>query len=147
MPNVLTKSGHLHEIHILVYSDISVLVRQESFYSMCFSWGRVSINNWLSSYLYPKYITAMTQFTPLNCEPWEHGFCYTCKNPIYLFHIIIWTDAGIFVIRTLGTNFSEILSQFHAFSLKNEFQNINCNCEMVVVLLWAQCVKAIRHRR
>ena len=29
---------------------------------------------------------------------------------------IIWTNAGILLIRTLGTNFSEILSTIHAFS-------------------------------
>ena len=31
---------------------------------------------------------------------------------------IIWTNAGILSIRTLGTNFSEILSEIHAFSFK-----------------------------
>ena len=31
---------------------------------------------------------------------------------------IIWTNAGILLIRTLGTNFSEILSAIHAFSFK-----------------------------
>ena len=31
---------------------------------------------------------------------------------------IIWTNAGILLIRTLGTNFSEILSEIHAFSYK-----------------------------
>ena len=31
---------------------------------------------------------------------------------------IIWTNAGILVIRTLGTNFSEILSKIHTFSFK-----------------------------
>ena len=29
---------------------------------------------------------------------------------------IIWTDAGILLIRPLGTNLSEILIQIHAFS-------------------------------
>ena len=29
---------------------------------------------------------------------------------------IIWTNAGILLIRTLGTNFSEIWSKFHKFS-------------------------------
>ena len=28
---------------------------------------------------------------------------------------IIWTNAGILLIRTLGTNFSEILIQIHTF--------------------------------
>ena len=31
---------------------------------------------------------------------------------------IIWTNAGILLIRTLATNFSEILSEIHAFSFK-----------------------------
>ena len=29
---------------------------------------------------------------------------------------IIWTNAGILLIRTLGTNFSEILCEIHSFS-------------------------------
>ena len=31
-------------------------------------------------------------------------------------HAIIWTNAGILLIRTLGTNFSEILGEIHSFS-------------------------------
>ena len=31
---------------------------------------------------------------------------------------IIWINAGILLIRTLGTNFSEILSKIHPFSFK-----------------------------
>ena len=31
---------------------------------------------------------------------------------------IIWTNAGILLIRTLGTNFSEILCEIHTFSFK-----------------------------
>ena len=31
---------------------------------------------------------------------------------------IIWTNAGIFLIQTLGANFSEILSEIRAFSFK-----------------------------
>ena len=31
---------------------------------------------------------------------------------------IIWTNAGILLIRTPGTNFSEIISEMHAFSFK-----------------------------
>ena len=30
----------------------------------------------------------------------------------------IWTNAGILLIRTLGTNFSELLSEVHIFSFK-----------------------------
>ena len=33
--------------------------------------------------------------------------------------VIIWTNAGILSIRTLGTNFSEILREIHIFSFKN----------------------------
>ena len=29
---------------------------------------------------------------------------------------IIWTNAGVLLIRTLGTNFSEILGEIHSFS-------------------------------
>ena len=31
---------------------------------------------------------------------------------------IIWTNAGILLIRTLATNFSEILGKIHSFSFK-----------------------------
>ena len=31
---------------------------------------------------------------------------------------IIWTNDGILLIRTLGTNFSEILNEIHSFSFK-----------------------------
>ena len=31
---------------------------------------------------------------------------------------IIWSNAGILLIRTLGINFSEILSKIHTFSFK-----------------------------
>ena len=31
---------------------------------------------------------------------------------------IVWTNDGILLIRTLGTNFSEILSEIHSFSFK-----------------------------
>ena len=34
---------------------------------------------------------------------------------------IIWTNAGILLIRTLGTNFSEILSKIHTFSFKKMY--------------------------
>ena len=33
---------------------------------------------------------------------------------------IICTNAGILLIRTLGTNFGEILGKIHAFSLKKK---------------------------
>ena len=33
-------------------------------------------------------------------------------------HAIIWTNAGILLIQTLGTNFSQILNEIHTFSFK-----------------------------
>ena len=34
---------------------------------------------------------------------------------------IIWTNAGILLIRTLGINFSEILSEIHTFSFEKMY--------------------------
>ena len=31
---------------------------------------------------------------------------------------IIWTNAGLLLIQTLGTNFNEFLNEIHAFSFK-----------------------------
>ena len=38
---------------------------------------------------------------------------------------IIWTNAGILLIRTLGINVSEILSKIHTFSLKKMYLKIS----------------------
>ena len=38
---------------------------------------------------------------------------------------IIWTNAGIMLIRTLGTNFSEILSEIRAFLFKKMYLNMS----------------------
>ena len=39
--------------------------------------------------------------------------------------VIIWTNAGILLIRTLGTNFSEMLIPIHTFSKQeNAFKNV-----------------------
>ena len=50
---------------------------------------------------------------------------------------IIWTNTGIFLMGTLGTNFSEILSEIDTFSLKK------CNwkvvCKMAAILSLPQC--------
>ena len=58
---------------------------------------------------------------------------------------IIWTNAGILSIRTLGTNFSEISSEIHIFFFiqENAFENIVC--EMAVILSLPQCVKTLPH--
>ena len=38
---------------------------------------------------------------------------------------IIWTNAGILLIRSLGTSFSEILSEIHTFSFKKMHLNMS----------------------
>ena len=48
---------------------------------------------------------------------------------------IIWTNAGILSIRTLGTNFSEILIQINTFS--NKKMHLKCRLENV-----GHCVSA-----
>ena len=50
---------------------------------------------------------------------------------------IIWTSAGILLIGHLRTNFSEILTEILAFSLKNAFESIVC--EMATILSRPQC--------
>ena len=58
---------------------------------------------------------------------------------------IIWTNAGILLIRPLGTNFSEILFEIWNFSYKkNEFENVVC--EMASILSQPQCVNLITSR-
>ena len=39
---------------------------------------------------------------------------------------IIWTNDGILLIGTLGTNFSEILTEIHTFIQENVFENVAC---------------------
>ena len=52
---------------------------------------------------------------------------------------IIWTDAGILLIRTIGTNFSEILGEINSFSFsKNAFENVVW--KMAAILSRPQCV-------
>ena len=53
---------------------------------------------------------------------------------------IIWTNAGILLIRILGTNFREILSKIHTFFIQgNAFQNVVC--KMAAIVSRPQCVK------
>ena len=40
-------------------------------------------------------------------------------------HAIIWTNAGILLIRTLGTNFSEFLGEIHPFSFSKMHLNMS----------------------
>ena len=46
---------------------------------------------------------------------------------------IIWTSAGVLVIRSLGTNFSELLSKnSYIYIQRNAFENVVC--EMAAIL-------------
>ena len=53
---------------------------------------------------------------------------------------IIWTNAGILLIRPLGTNFSEILIEIHTFSFKKMHLK-KVICEKAAILSRPQCVK------
>ena len=46
---------------------------------------------------------------------------------------IIWTNAGILLIRTLGTEFSEILGIIHAFSFKKMHLKMSSAIEVYLV--------------
>ena len=48
---------------------------------------------------------------------------------------IIWTNAGILLIRTLGTDFSEISSEINSYIFVQENTSENVACEMAVILL------------
>ena len=53
---------------------------------------------------------------------------------------IIGSNAAILLIRTLGTNFNEIISEIHTFSFQeNSVENVVC--EMAAILCLPQCVK------
>ena len=55
---------------------------------------------------------------------------------------IIWTNAWIILIRALGTNFSEILGEIHAFLIQeNAFENVVC--KIATMLSRPQCVKEV----
>ena len=53
---------------------------------------------------------------------------------------IIFTNGGILLIQNAGTNFREILSEIHAFSLReNAFENIVY--EIAAILSGPRCIK------
>ena len=55
---------------------------------------------------------------------------------------IIWTNAGILLIRPLGTNFSEILNQnSYIFIHENSFENVVW--KMATIFSRPQCVKRL----
>ena len=55
-------------------------------------------------------------------------------------HAIIWTNDGLLLIGTTGTNFSEIVIGVATFRSKNVFETIVW--KMAAILSWPQCVKA-----
>ena len=54
---------------------------------------------------------------------------------------IIWTNAGILLTGTVGTNFSQILSEIHTFSFKKMRLKINVVCEMAAICLGLNVLK------
>ena len=48
---------------------------------------------------------------------------------------IFWTNAAVLLIRTLGTNFSDILSEIN--TLSNAFENVVC--EMASIFSRPEC--------
>ena len=55
---------------------------------------------------------------------------------------IIWTNAGILLIQTLGAKVSEILSDIHTFPFEeNAFEN--AVCKMVATLSQPQCINRV----
>ena len=55
---------------------------------------------------------------------------------------IIWTNAEMSLIRNLGSNVCEILSEIHNLPQENPVQNVIC--EMAVISSQPQCVKTLR---
>ena len=65
--------------------------------------------------------------------------------------IIIWTNAGILLIRPLGTNFSEILIEIHTFSFKKMHLKLSsakwhlfCLSLDVLKLAMIQCINRLQ---
>ena len=61
---------------------------------------------------------------------------------------IIWTNAGILLIWTLGSNLSEISMEIHISSFKK--MNLKTSyiiCKMAAILSWLQCVNTLRPRQ
>ena len=56
---------------------------------------------------------------------------------------ITWSNAGILLIWTLGTNFSEILRKIYKFIQEKAFQNVVW--KIAAILSQPQCVKLIKH--
>ena len=68
----------------------------------------------------PSHMTESLVVTDLTHWGWVTHICISKLTNIGedRRQAIIWTNAWILLIQTLGTNFSDILSEIHAFSLK-----------------------------
>ena len=55
---------------------------------------------------------------------------------------IFWTNAGILLIRPLGTNFSEILIEIYTFSFKKMHLKMSSG-KMAAISSWPQCVNPL----
>ena len=88
-----------------------------------------SVTLWFLSYRRVRPLRAIT-FNPLRLS----AYIYVSKLTIIgsdnglspgRRQVIIWTNAGILVIRSVGTNFIEILSDVHTFSFKKKHLKIS----------------------
>ena len=67
---------------------------------------------------------------------------------------IIWTNAGISLIGSLGTNFSEILIKIHTFSFKKiHFKTLSAkwcsfcrSLNVLMVVMWYKCYMIYSHQ-
>ena len=57
-------------------------------------------------------------------------------------HNIIWTNAALLVIGTLGTNFNESINKMQIFTFKKiHFKMSSAKCKLAVILTRPQCIK------
>ena len=75
----------------------------------------------------------------------DNGFSLALANGFALGRrqAIIWTNAGIWSMGPLGTNFGEILIEIHTFSFTNLNALENVVCEMASILSRPQCVNEL----
>ena len=71
---------------------------------------------------------------------WDNGLSPAWRQAI------IWTNEGILLIPTLGTNFSEILSEIHSFSFKKMHLKMS-SAKWRLFLSRPQWVNSLRQRQ
>ena len=105
---------------------LTMYVKQNvSLYSMGDDLNHLSVGNWWQMQIFsfpqhsstPRWLTHWGRVTHI-CVAYltiivsDNGLSPSRRQAI------IWTNAGILLIRSLGTNFSEILIEIHTFSFK-----------------------------